>query len=55
MNMLAIGAVLTVALVLYETHFALLMLATVLLYIIVCLGLNIQFGYAGVVNFAGAV
>ena len=25
-----------------------------LLYIVVCLGLNLQFGYAGVVNFAGA-
>jgi ABC-type branched-subunit amino acid transport system permease subunit len=30
------------------------MLASVLLYIVVCLGLNLQFGYAGVVNFAGA-
>ena len=30
------------------------MLATVLIYSIVCLGLNIQFGYVGIVNFAGA-
>jgi len=37
-----------------EDHFALLMVATVLLYAMVCLGLNVQFGYAGVVNFAGA-
>ena len=34
-------------------HFALLMLATVFLYVTVCLGLTIQFGYAGIVNFAG--
>ena len=35
-------------------HFPLLMLATVLLYFTACLGLTVQFGYAGVVNFAGA-
>ena len=38
----------------YDQHFPLLMLASVLLYIVVCLGLNLQFGYAGVLNFAGA-
>lgn len=38
----------------YDSHFALLMLTTVLLYSTVCLGLNIQFGYCGIVNFAGA-
>jgi len=38
----------------YDSHFALLMLATVMLYSVACLGLTIQFGYAGVVNFAGA-
>ncbi len=32
----------------------LLMLASVLLYTVACLGLTVQFGYAGVVNFAGA-
>lgn len=46
--------VLAVAAVFYDQHFPLLMLASVLLYIVVCLGLNLQFGYAGVVNFAGA-
>ncbi len=46
--------VLIVAAVFYDQHFPLLMLASVLLYIVVCLGLNLQFGYAGVVNFAGA-
>lgn len=38
----------------HEEHFALLLLGTVLLYSTACLGLNIQFGYAGIVNFAGA-
>ena len=46
--------VLVIAAVFYDQHFPLLMLTSVLLYIVVCLGLNIQFGYAGVVNFAGA-
>jgi ABC-type branched-subunit amino acid transport system permease subunit len=36
-----------------DQHFALLMLATVCLYVTVCLGMTIQFGYAGIVNFAG--
>ena len=46
--------VLVIVAVFYDQHFPLLMLASVLLYIVVCLGLNIQFGYVGVVNFAGA-
>ncbi len=51
---LTVTAVLIVAAALHESHFALLMLATVALYVTVCLGLTIQFGYAGIVNFAGA-
>ena len=51
---LTVTAVLMVAAALHESHFALLMLATVALYVTVCLGLTIQFGYAGIVNFAGA-
>ena len=47
-------AVLAVAGALHEAHFALLMLATVALYATACLGLTIQFGYAGIANFAGA-
>jgi ABC-type branched-subunit amino acid transport system permease subunit len=47
-------AVLIVMAAFYDNHFPLLMLASVLLYVVVCLGLNLQFGYAGVVNFAGA-
>ncbi len=50
----ALAASLLLACALYESHFALLMLATVALYATACLGLTIQFGYAGVANFAGA-
>jgi ABC-type branched-subunit amino acid transport system permease subunit len=46
--------VLALLVALHDVHFALLLLATVLLYSVVGLGLNLQFGYAGVVNFAGA-
>jgi ABC-type branched-subunit amino acid transport system permease subunit len=51
---LSIVAVLAVAAYFREDHFVLLLLVTVLLYTVACLGLNIQFGYAGVLNFAGA-
>jgi len=50
----AVGGTLITIVVFHNSHFALLMLATVLIYSIVCLGLNIQFGYVGIVNFAGA-
>lgn len=46
--------VLSLVVALHDVHFALLLLATVLLYTVVGLGLNLQFGYAGVVNFASA-
>lgn len=49
----AVGVLALIA-ALYDVHFALLLLSTVLLYAVVCLGLNVQFGYVGVVNFAGA-
>ncbi len=48
-----VGA-LVILVLFHEEHFPLLMVATVLLYLTACLGLNIQFGYAGVVNFASA-
>lgn len=35
-------------------HFALLMLTTALLYMTACLGINVQLGYTGILNFAGA-
>lgn len=38
----------------HDDHFPLLMAGTVLVYLLVCLGLTIQFGYAGMVNFAAA-
>ncbi len=56
-KVLGVGCIVgTLALVvaLYDQHFALLLLASVLLYTVVGLGLNLQFGYAGIVNFAGA-
>ncbi|HEV8695141.1 MAG TPA: hypothetical protein VGQ93_13305, partial [Lysobacter sp.] len=45
---LTVIAVLIVAAALHDSHFALLMLATVVLYVTACLGLTIQFGYAGI-------
>ena len=51
---LAIIAAFMVAGVFHDDHFVLLLVCTVLLYTVATLGLNIQFGYAGVLNFAGA-
>jgi ABC-type branched-subunit amino acid transport system permease subunit len=50
----AIVAAIVVASYFHEDHFVLLLLCTVLLYTVATLGLNVQFGYAGVLNFAGA-
>src|SRR4029078_10312164 len=38
----------------HDDHFVLLLVVTVMLYSVATLGLNVQFGYAGVLNFAGA-
>jgi ABC-type branched-subunit amino acid transport system permease subunit len=54
MGVVAIVAALALAIVFREDHFVLLLITTVLLYTVATLGLNIQFGYAGVLNFAGA-
>jgi len=51
---MAIVAAFAVAAFFHEDHFVLLLVCTVLLYTVATLGLNIQFGYAGVLNFAGA-
>ena len=51
---LAILAAVVVAAYFREDHFVLLLIVTILLYTVATLGLNIQFGYAGVLNFAGA-
>lgn len=50
----AVAAVAALGLLLREDDFALLLLVRVLIVTVACLGLNVQFGYAGVVNFAGA-
>jgi ABC-type branched-subunit amino acid transport system permease subunit len=51
---LAIAAAFVIATFFHNDHFVLLLICTVLLYTVATLGLNIQFGYAGVLNFAGA-
>jgi len=53
-QILAIVFVVALSIVLREDDFALFLVARVLIVVIACLGLNVQFGYAGVVNFAGA-
>ena len=50
----AFAAMVVLALLLHGDDFSLLLMTRVLIVIIACLGLNVQFGYAGVVNFAGA-
>jgi len=51
---MAIVAAFAMAAYFHDDHFVLLLIVTVLLYTVATLGLNIQFGYAGVLNFAGA-
>lgn len=53
-DILAICSLLTVVSIFYQDHYVLFLVATVLLYMVAGLGLNIQMGYAGVANFAGA-
>jgi ABC-type branched-subunit amino acid transport system permease subunit len=50
----AVVALCVVAFWFREDHFVLLLILTVMLYTVATLGLNVQFGYAGVLNFAGA-
>ena len=54
LGVLAIVDGLAVAAFFHDNHFILLLIVTVQLYTLATLGLNIQFGYAGVLNFAGA-
>src|SRR5262252_2917864 len=49
-----IAGVLTAALWFHEEHFVILMMTTAFLLMVAALGLTVQFGYAGIVNFAGA-
>jgi ABC-type branched-subunit amino acid transport system permease subunit len=53
-GLFAIVTALVIAAWFHEDHFVLLLIITVLLTTVATLGLNIQFGYAGVLNFAGA-
>jgi ABC-type branched-subunit amino acid transport system permease subunit len=53
-DLAVIGGVLAAALWFHEEHFVILMMTTALLLMTAALGLTVQFGYAGVVNFAGA-
>jgi ABC-type branched-subunit amino acid transport system permease subunit len=50
----ALMAVIAVCLWFHDDPFVLFLIATVLVYTLACFGLNIQFGFVGVVNFAGA-
>ncbi len=54
LNLCAVFAAFVVAAYFHDDHFVLLLFVTVLLYAVAALGLNIQFGQAGVLNFAGA-
>ena len=51
---LALAAAAVLAILLREDDFSLLLITRILIVIVACLGLNVQFGYAGVLNFAGA-
>jgi ABC-type branched-subunit amino acid transport system permease subunit len=54
LNGAVVVAALAIAVTFHEDHFVLLLVTTVLLFVLATLGLNLQFGYAGVLNFAGA-
>ncbi len=54
LNATVVAGVLIVTAFFYDDHFVLLLVATVILYVLATLGLNVQFGYAGLLNFAGA-
>ena len=51
---LALGGMAALTICFSQNHYILFMIATVILYIVACLGLNIQLGLAGVVNFSGS-
>ncbi len=53
-DLAAVVGVLAAAIVLRQQHFAILMMTTAMLLMVAALGLTVQFGFAGVVNFAGA-
>lgn len=53
-RLFAAAGVLVLVFLFRDAHFVLLMLCSVLLYATAGLGLTLQFGYAGIANFAGA-
>jgi ABC-type branched-subunit amino acid transport system permease subunit len=54
LGIVAVLALCAIAAWFHEEHFVLLLVITVMLYTVATLGLNVQFGYAGVLNFAGS-
>lgn len=54
MNIAVVVALLVIAWLFREEHFVLLMVTTAMLLMTACIGLNIQLGYAGILNFAGS-
>lgn len=54
LNALVVAGTLAVTAFFHADAFVLLLVATVIIYVIACMGLNLQFGYCGVLNFAGA-
>lgn len=51
---LGVVGVLALAVLFHDSSFVLFLLATILVNMTACLGLNIQFGYVGMLNFAGS-
>lgn len=54
LGVMLVIAAFAIAAYFHDDHFVLLLVITVVLYTVATLGLNIQFGYAGILNFAGA-
>jgi len=53
-DILALGGLSVIVIFFYDNHYVLFLVATVMLYMVAGLGLNIQFGFTGVANFAAA-
>lgn len=54
MHLAVLAGMLVIAWAFREEHFVLLMVTTSMLLMTACLGLNIQLGYTGILNFAGS-
>ena len=54
LGVMTVIAAFAIAAYFHDNHFVLLLVITVVLYTVATLGLNIQFGYTGILNFAGA-